>query len=187
MITHEKKYTLDVKENLLVNLESGNMGVKIIGWNEPKAELEIKIEALTASEQELDFDQIVRAELDDESNTLDIELTDPEEIKSFKSKVRLYIPHVSSVKAELENAGLVMENLQGDQVVETENGSIQLDHVNGSLKIATENGVIKLLNCNADAELESENGAFKLSACEGNIKAQTENGVFKNYKRFNKT
>lgn len=182
MITHEKKYTLDVKENLLVDLKSENMGVKIIGWNEPKAELEIKIEANAASEQELDFDQIVQVELNEESNTLYIELTDPEEIKNFKSMVKLYIPHVSSVKAELENAGLFMENLQGDQVAETENGSIQFDHVNGTLKLSSENGVLKLNNCNGDAELETENGAMKLNSCEGNIKAQTENGVFKSSK-----
>jgi SHOCT-like protein len=182
MISHEKKYKFDVKENLSVNLQSENMGVKIIGWSEPKAELEIKIESIASSENDLDFDQIVHAELDEEGNSLEIELSDPEDITNYKSKVRLYIPHVSSIKAELENAGLLVENLQGDQEAETENGSIHFDHVNGSLKLTTENGAIKLHNCNGDVELESENGAIKMNSCEGNIKAQTENGVLKSTK-----
>ena len=179
MITYEKKYKFDVSEKLSVNLSSENMGVKIYGWNEPRVELEVKIESLVGNEQELDFEQIVQAEFDEENNALTIELNDPEDLKNYKSKVKLYIPHISAIKAELENAGLLIENLQGDQIAKTENGSMILDHVNGSLKLSAENGAIKLNNCNADADLETENGAMKLSGCEGNIKAQTENGVFK--------
>lgn len=179
MLSNEKKYEFAVKEELSVNLASENMGVKVFGWNENKAVLEIKVESLSANTEEIDFDSVIQVEMNEDSNELVIELNDPEDIKSFKSKVRLYIPVNSKLQAELGNGSLSLENLKGEIVVETENGAVNASQVDGKINFRTENGVLKLQHCNADMILETENGAIKLLQCDGNIKAQTENGAFK--------
>ncbi len=172
----EKTYEFETKHDLVVEFESENFGLKVIGWEKETSEFFIKLDFEKADEKEVKIEDIVDAEYNKKKNTINIKLNEPENIRHMSSQLELRVPHITEMIGKTENGGISVENLKGKQTVTTENGGIKMDHMNGELVCKTENGAIKLLNCKSDASLKTENGAVKMKDCEGDIILRSENG-----------
>lgn len=176
MIKLEKTYEFETKHDLVVEFESENFGLKVIGWEKETSEFFIKLDFEKTDEEEVNIENIVDAKYNKKKNTLSIKLNEPENIKRMSSQLELSVPHVTKIIGNSENGGISIESLHGIQTVTTENGSIKMNLVNGELICKSENGAIKLLDCKSDANLKTENGAVKMKDCEGDIILRSENG-----------
>ena len=176
MINLEKTYEFETKHDLVVEFESENFGLKVIGWEKETSEFFIKLDFEQADEKKVNIENIVDAKYNEKKNTLNIKLNEPENIRHISSQLELRVPHVTKIIGKSENGGISIENLHGIQTITTENGGIKLDHVNGELVCKTENGAIKLIDCNGNTNLKTENGAVKMKDCEGDVILRSENG-----------
>ena len=176
MIKLEKTYEFETKHNLVVEFESENFGLSVIGWEKETSELFIKLDIEQTDEKEVKIENIVDAKYNKKKNTLNIELNEPENIRRISSQLELRVPHVTKIIGKTENGGISIENLHGIQTITTENGGIKMDHINGEQICETENGTIKLIDCKGNTNLKTENGAVKMKDCEGDIIIISENG-----------
>ncbi len=176
MINLEKTYEFETKHDLVVEFESENFGLKVIGWEKETSEFFIKLDFEQDDEKEVKIEDIVEAKYIGKKNTLSIELNELENIRHISSQLELRVPHVTKIIGESENGSISIENRHAVQTITTENGVIKMDHVNGELICETENGAIKLLDCNGNTNLKTENGAVKMKNCEGDIILRSENG-----------
>ncbi len=179
MIKLEKMYEFETRKDLVVEFESKNFGLKIIGWEKETSEFFIKLDFEKIDDKEIKIEDIVDAKYNKKKNTLNIKLNEPENVGHMNSQLELRVPHVTEIIGKTENGGISIENLHGIQTVTTENGGINIDHVNGNLICKTENGSINLMDCNSNANLETENGLIKMKKCDGNLKLISENGAIK--------
>lgn len=168
-----------VQPNLQLNLTSENFSVRISGWEEEKVEISTDIEYQKLNDTELLPDEIIKIDHKEAENSLQIDLIAPPDLRIFRARFEMKIPHLSQIAANLENGSLKVNNLHGKQKLQTENGSIKLERMNGELNCLTENGSVLLDTCNAAIRVETENGAVKAAECEGNLILKTENGALK--------
>ncbi|MCK4654036.1 MAG: DUF4097 family beta strand repeat protein, partial [Candidatus Cloacimonetes bacterium] len=179
MVKLEKTYEFETKSNLVVEFESENIGLEVIGWEKETSEFFIKLDFEKADDKEITIEDIVDAKYNKKKNTLNIRLNEPVNIRHMNSQLELKVPYVTEIIAKTENGGISIENLHGIQTVTTENGAIKMDHVNGDLVCKTENGAMNILDCKSNVKLETENGSMKMKNCEGNLNLKSENGAYK--------
>ncbi|MDO9576687.1 MAG: DUF4097 family beta strand repeat-containing protein [Candidatus Cloacimonadales bacterium] len=170
---------IEVKPNLKVNLTSENFSVRVSGWEQDFAELNVEMEYKQIGEQEIKLEEIIVIDHQEEENILNITISDPKDMRISKARIDLNIPHVSTIQAKMENGSIKVNNLSGEQKLETENGSIKLDTMNGKLDCSSENGAVMLDSCQADITLGTENGSVKAADCDGKMILKTENGAVK--------
>lgn len=173
---------IEVNPNLKVNLTSENFSVRVSGWEQDFAELNVEMEYKQNGEQEIKLEEIIVIDYLEEENILNITISDPkntENVKISKARIDLQIPHVSTLKAKMENGSIKLTNLSGEQECKAENGSIKLDTMNGKLDCTSENGAVVLDSCRAEITVETENGSVKAADCEGKMILKTENGAVK--------
>ena len=194
MLSYEKTFAFETKNYLKVGFKAENQGIRIIGREEEGTELYVKFDAKKLNEEAV-IEKFIKKEFNAEKNILSIDLTELEdEISIRNAKFVLSIPKLSDVIAEVENAPISMENLQGVQKINGENGPIRIEGVNGeiicetenspmsishcksNIWIKTENGPVKLKECDVNFELNAENSPVKLIRCRGGLISKTENG-----------
>jgi SHOCT-like domain len=170
---------IEVKPNLKVNISSENFSVRVTGWEEEIVELNTEMEFKQHGETEITLEEIIEIDYRENENTLNLTINDQDKVRISKARIDLKIPHVSQIKAEMENGTIKVNNLHGEQTFKTENGSIKLDNMNGKLACSSENGAVILNSCRADIIVETENGSLKAVDCEGKMTLKTENGAVK--------
>jgi len=179
MLSYEKTFAFETKNHLKVGFKTENQGIRIIGREEEGTELYVKFDAKKLNEEAI-IEKFIKMEFDAEKNILSIDLTELEdEISIRNAKFVLSIPKLSDVIAEVENAPISMENLQGVQKINGENGPIRIEGVNGEIICETENSPISISHCKSNIWIKTENGPIKLKECDVNFELNAENSPVK--------
>ena len=191
----EKTLRFNTRTDLVVQVESENLGIAVIGGEEEETELSIKVDFVSNAPEEITLESILETTFDEEKNTLHIALHDMEKTNEAVWKCRLKVPYVTEVRGSTENGSISLKNLHGIQELRSENGPLKVEAIEGTLDIKAENGPVKVLDCtgtiivktengpmkmkhtHGDIQLTTENGPVKLVGCEGNLNLKHENGV----------
>jgi len=179
MIKIDKLFKLETRKDLVVQFESENIGLTVIGREEEVTEFHVKLDFEQRTEEEFKLEDMITTNYDEEKNFLKIKIQTIDNIKRMHANLTLHVPFVTEIISKTENAGISIENLQGIQTATSENGSIMMDKIKGDIVCQSENGPIKILDSMGDVDITVENGAVKLKKCDGNLKINGENGSIK--------
>lgn len=174
----EKTLSFATRTDLVVQVQSENLGIAVVGAEEETTQLTFKID-YTGGEEGMDVEAMVEAEYNEETNELKVELHDLPKTRITTWRCELKVPYVSEVQVETENGPVLLKNLHGIQEIQSENAPVKLEAIEGTLHIETENGPVSLLDCTGDTVVKTENGAIKAKQLNGALKIETENGPVK--------
>lgn len=174
----EKTFTFATKTDLVVHVQSENLGVAIVGGEEETSQLTIKVD-YSGHDESMEIENIIEAQYNEETNELNVELHDIPKSRITTWRCELKVPYVSEVRAETENGPLSLKNLHGIQEIHSENAPVKLEAIEGTLHIETENGPVSIVDCTGDVIVQTENGPIKAKQLSGTLKLETENGPIK--------
>lgn len=174
----EKTLTFDTKTDLVIHVQSENLGVAFVGGEEETTQLIVKVD-YSGDEETIELDEIIETNYNQETNELNIELHDLPKSRIYAWRCELRVPYVCEVRAQTENGPVSLKNLHGIQEVQSENAPVKLEAIEGTLHIETENGPVSILDVTGDAIVQTENGPIKVKQLNGLLKIETENGPVK--------
>ena len=175
-----KKYLkFDVQGNLTLKYAAQNIGVVIGGWEREEAELQLKIVLKKDAEQN-EVEEAIKIEYDTNTNLLAVNLEELEDEFSIrKAQFHINVPFKTKISAKVENAMLSINNLEGEQTLQSENGMLNIIAVKGDIKAETENGMMKFDRIMGDVTAKTENGMTAMKKIKGKITVLSENGMIK--------
>lgn len=169
---------IDVKPDPMINLETENFAVKIIGWEENLVQMDFDLE-YNSKNGELTIDEVMEINSNEEENSVTIKTKETKIHFSKRARIKLHVPQMCKLNTKTENGSFKLLDIQGDHKLQSENGSLKMENIKGKIDCQSENGSIILEACNGEFSLITENGSVRAADCEGPFKIQTENGSVK--------
>ncbi len=187
-ILHEKKYSVELNETLLVKFISADIKVK--SWDKNEVQLFVKGSNSILDKVEFEFsyeDGVVKAIAEKKSDwsswswsndfslvvmvpnkfNLDIKTSGGDiEIKNISGKITLV---TSGGDIELENS-------EGTFLARTSGGDIEVENFIGSTELKTSGGDVEVKGVDGSVEVKTSGGDIEIKSSNGNVSAATSGG-----------
>lgn len=180
---YERSYTESFSQSFkLVNINTLNGEVKVIGWGNDYTTVEIKQTIRVSSES-------LRDEYFEKTNPV-VSLTNGELIiitprleinRDFAGhgvSIYLNVPTalVEEITVRTSNGAMELSTLNATVSADSSNGKIEATSIEGNLTLKTSNSPIIVKNVSGSMDLETSNGGFTGTELAGNLRILTSNG-----------
>ena len=169
-ILHEKKYSVEMGETLLVEFISAD--IKVRSWDENEVQLIVKGSNSINDKFEFEFsyeDGVVKAIAEKKSDWSSWSWSN-----DFSLIVK--VPNKFNLNLKTSGGDVEIKNTSGEIVIKTSGGDIELKNSQGSLSAKTSGGDVEVTNFIGDAAIKTSGGDIEVKNIDGAIEAKTSGG-----------
>ncbi len=169
-ILHEKKYSVEKDETLLVKFISAD--IKVSSWDKNEVQLIVKGSKSVDDKFEFQFlyeDGVVTAIAEKKSDW---------SIWSWSNDFSLIVKVPNKFNLHLKTSGgdVKINNTSGEVTIKTSGGDIEVENSNGYLSANTSGGDVEIKNFIGNTELKTSGGDIVVKDIDGDVEAKTSGG-----------
>ena len=171
------------KPHLLLVNRRGDL--EIHGWDQPTMEAVVKKTVWAGNEDEAKkiADQL-KIDITEQAGKYVLQSnldSIPEGSRSLRLDITLRVPRVTSTEVTADRGDILLEGLQGEQVLTGTRGDLQVVNVEGLVRVSTSRGATEIRDVKGNVELQGRGADVEISGVSGTA---TVNGEFSGSLQF---